>query len=124
MNQSFIDQVHYIRIPVRDLATASVWYRDVLGFQLLSITDDPFALMKVNEGPLLIVLVPTTEETYAHFSVNGESAFCVGFTSPKLQEFHQHLSEQGVKVEDIKEDNGHAYFYFYDPDGNQLQAHW
>lgn len=27
-----------------------------------------------------------------------------------------------IKVEDIKEDNDHAYFHFYDPSGNKLPS--
>ncbi|MFD2682632.1 VOC family protein [Bacillus seohaeanensis] len=124
MSKSFIEQVHYIRIPVRDLEYSAQWYRDVLGLQLLTITEDPFAIIKVNEGPFLLILVPTVDETYAHFTINNESAFNIGFTSSELSRFHEHLIDNGVKVEDIKEDNGHAYFHFYDPNGNKLQVHW
>ncbi|MEH7613877.1 VOC family protein, partial [Gottfriedia acidiceleris] len=35
-----------------------------------------------------------------------------------------HLIDHQVKVEDIKVDNGHAFFHFYDPNGNKLQVHW
>ncbi|MDH5163654.1 MULTISPECIES: VOC family protein [Heyndrickxia] len=124
MKKSFIEQVHYIRIPVRDLDQSAKWYKEVLGLQLLTITDDPYAIIKVNDGPFLVILVPTDDETYAHFTVNGEPAFNIGFTSPELIKFHQHLIDNGVKVEDIKEDNGHAYFHFFDPSGNKLQVHW
>ncbi|MCI1590229.1 VOC family protein [Heyndrickxia oleronia] len=124
MKKTFIEQVHYIRIPVRDLDQSAKWYEEVLGLQLLTITDDPFAIIKVNDGPFLVILVPIDDETYAHFTVNGEPAFSIGFTSPELIKFHQHLIDNGVKVEDIKEDNGHAYFHFFDPSGNKLQVHW
>ncbi|QOR64799.1 VOC family protein [Cytobacillus suaedae] len=124
MSKSFIEQVHYIRIPVKDLEQSAQWYRDVLGLQLLNVTDDPFAIIKVNEGPFLLILVPTDDETFAHFTINNESAFSIGFTSPELSSFHQHLINNQVKVEDIQEDNGHAYFHFYDPNGNKLQVHW
>ncbi|AVR00292.1 lactoylglutathione lyase [Oceanobacillus iheyensis] len=124
MSNSFIEQVHYIRIPVRDLNQSAHWYRDVLGLQLLSITEDPYAIIKVNEGPFLLILVPTEDETLAHFTINNASAFSVGFTSPDLSGFHQHLIDNGVKVEDIVEDNGHAYFHFFDLNGNKLQVHW
>lgn len=124
MSKSFIEQVHYIRIPVKDLEQSAQWYRDVLGFQLLNITDDPLAIFKVNEGAFLLILVPTDDETFAHFTINNESAFSIGFTSPELSKFHQHLINNQVKVEDIQEDNGHAYFHFYDPNGNKLQVHW
>ncbi|MFG6116153.1 VOC family protein [Halobacillus sp. MO56] len=124
MSKSFIEQVHYIRIPVRDLDESVQWYKDVIGLQLLTITEDPFAIIKVGDGPLLLVLVPTKDATYGHFTVNDEPAFSIGFTSPELAEFHQHLIVNGVKVDDIKEDKGHAFFHFYDPSGNKLQVHW
>lgn len=36
MSNSFIEQVHYIRIPVKDLELSTQWYRVVLGIQLLN----------------------------------------------------------------------------------------
>jgi catechol 2,3-dioxygenase-like lactoylglutathione lyase family enzyme len=124
LSKSFIEQVHYIRIPVKDLEQSAQWYRDVLGLQLLDITGDPFAIIKVNKGPFLLILVPTEDETFAHFTIDNEQAFSIGFTSPELSKFHQHLIDNQVKVEDIKEDSDHAYFHFYDPSGNKLQVHW
>ena len=123
MSKSFIEQVHYIRIPVKDLELSAKWYRDVLGLQLLNNTEE-LSILKVNEGPFLLILVPTEDETFAHFTIDNEQEFRIRFTSPELSEFHQHLMENQVKVEDIKEDNGHAFFHFYDPNGNKLQVHW
>lgn len=94
-----------------------------MGLQLLNITEE-FAILKVNEGPFLLILVPTEDETFAHFTINNEQEFSIGFTSPVLSEFHQHLIDHQVKVEDIKEDNGHAFFHFNDLNGNKLQVHW
>ena len=124
MDKSFINQVHYIRIPVKDLEESAQWYRDVLGFHLLNITDDPMAIFKINESAFLLILVPTDDETFAHFTIKNEQEFSIGFTSRELSKFHQHLIDNKVKVDDIKEDNGHAYFHFYDPNGNKLQVHW
>jgi catechol 2,3-dioxygenase-like lactoylglutathione lyase family enzyme len=123
MSKSFIEQVHYIRIPVKDLELSAQWYRDVLGLQLLNNTKE-LAILKVNEGPFLLILVPTEDETFAHFTIDNEQEFSIGFTSSELSKFHQHLIDNQVKVEDIKEDNGHAFFHFYDPNGNKLQVHW
>ena len=123
MSKSFIDQVHYIRIPVKDLNMSAQWYRDVLGLQLLNNTEDR-AILKVNEGSFLLILVPTKDETFAHFTIDNEQEFSIGFTSPELPEFHQHLIDHQVKVDEIQEDNGHAFFHFYDPNGNKLQVHW
>lgn len=87
--KSFIEQVHYIRLPVKDLELTAQWYRDVLGLQLLNITEER-AVIKVNEGSFLLILVSTGDETFAHFTIDNEEAFSIGFTSPKLSTFHQH----------------------------------
>lgn len=123
MSKSYIEQVHYIRIPVKDLEQSAQWYRDVLGLQLINNTEE-LAILKVNEGPFLLILVPTKDKTFAHFTIDNEQEFSIAFTSPQLSEFHQHLMSHRVKVEDIQEDNGHAFFHFYDPNGNKLQVHW
>lgn len=123
MSTSFIEQVHYIRIPVRDLELSTRWYSDILGLQLVNNTEER-AILKVNEGPFLLILVPTKDETFSHFTIDQKEEFSIGFTSPELTKFHQHLKDHQVKVEDIQEDNGHAFFHFYDPSGNKLQVHW
>ncbi|WP_226673418.1 VOC family protein [Rossellomorea aquimaris] len=123
MSKPFIEQVHYIRIPVKNVEQSAQWYSDMLGLQLLNVNEE-LAALKINEGPFLLILIPTEDETFTHFTVNQKEEFSIGFTSPKLTEFHQHLIDNEVKVEQIEEDNGHAFFHFYDPDGNKLQAHW
>ncbi|KIL51606.1 lactoylglutathione lyase [Jeotgalibacillus alimentarius] len=124
MSKSFIEHLHYVRIPVRDLEQSASWYKEVLGLELLTITEDPFAIFKMNDGPFLITLVPADDNTFAHFTVDHKAAFSLGFAVPELKAFHQHLIDHDVKVEDIQEDQGHAYFNFYDPNGNKLQSHW
>ncbi|MGE7981880.1 VOC family protein [Solibacillus sp. NPDC093137] len=123
MSKSFIEQVHYIRIPVKHLELSAQWYRDVLGFHILNNTQER-AILKINEGSFLLILVPTEDETFSHFTIDNKQEFSIGFTSPELFKFYQHLIENKVKVEEIKEDNGHAFFHFYDPNGNKLQVHW
>lgn len=123
MNTALINQIHYFRIPVRDLDASVKWYTELLSFQLLAITDQNLAILKVGEGPLL-VLVPTSDDTYGHFTINGEPVFSIGFTSPDIKKLHQHLIDNGVKADELKEDNGHLFFEFFDPNGNKLQAHW
>ena len=123
MNTSFIEQVHYIRIPVKDLEQSTKWYGEVLGLKLLNNTEK-IAIFKINEGPFLLILVPTEDETFSHFTVDNDYEFSIGFATPELSKFHQHLMNNQVKLDHIKEDNGHYYFHFYDPNGNKLQAHW
>ena len=123
MSPSFIEQVHYIRIPVKELAVSTNWYAETLGFKKVDQKEDR-AVFKVGEGPFLLVLIQTLDETFSHFKRDGEDEFAIGFSSPEIHKFHTHLIEQNVKVEPIQEDDGHLYFHFYDPSGNKLQVHW
>lgn len=59
-----------------------------------------------------------------YFSRNGQLEFAVGFTSPNIQLLREKLIEHGVEVDDMKEEDGHFFFHFFDPNGNKLQAHW
>lgn len=124
MATTFINEVHYVRIPVKDIDESIKWYTELLGFKLLAVTEEGYAIIKVNDGSFLLTLVPTEDDTYAHFTIGGEPAFSIGFASPNLREFHQHLLDHGATVADIEDDNGHQYFHFYDPSGNKLQVHW
>jgi hypothetical protein len=81
------------------------------------------AVVELSAGPLL-VLVKADLNSRGHFIRNGQSEFSIGFTSPNIQRLREVLIEQGVKVDDMQEENGHFFFHFFDPSGNKLQAHW
>jgi hypothetical protein len=79
--------------------------------------------MELQSDPLL-VLVQADAESRGHFTIDGRPEFSVGFTSPDIHNFRDHLIGQGVEVDEMKEDSGHNFFHFFDPSGNKLQAHW
>ncbi|XEC94176.1 VOC family protein [Paenibacillus tarimensis] len=121
-SNSLIEEIHYFRIPVNELKDSVRWYTECLGFTLRRENEE-LAVVELKAGALL-VLVKADRESRGHFSRNGESEFMIGFTSPHIHQLRESLIEQGVKVDDMKEDNGHYFFHFYDPSGNKLQAHW
>lgn len=123
MSPSFIEQVHYIRIPVIDITVSASWYEEILGFKKVDQKQDR-VVFKVGEGSFLLVLIQNLDEAFSHFKKDGEDEFAIGFSSPEIRKFHTHLIEQNVKVDPIQEDEGHLYFHFYDPSGNKLQVHW
>jgi len=122
LNRPLIEEIHYFRIPVADLSVSVSWYTECLGLTLRRREGDK-AVLELPAGALL-VLVQADEHSRGHFSVDGQAEFSIGFSSPEIHRLRQHLSEQGVTVDEMKEDNGHFYFHFFDPSGNKLQAHW
>ncbi|MDZ5472897.1 VOC family protein [Bacillus sp. 31A1R] len=121
MSTSLLNDIHYFRIPVVNLEQSVTWYTECLGFQLRFNQGD-LAVLALNSGPLY-VLVEADQDSRGHFTINGQPEFSVGFTTSNIRKLHDHLSHNGVKVEHIQEDNGHNFFYFYDPSGNKLQVH-
>lgn len=119
---SLIEEIHYFRIPVNELEESVRWYTEFLGFTLRRMTEE-LAVVELKAGPLL-VLVKADSDSRGHFTRNGQLEFAVGFTSPNIQRFRESLIEHGVEVDEMKEDNGHLFFHFFDPNGNKLQAHW
>lgn len=121
MNQSLIQEMHYFRMPVTDLEESVNWYTEHLGFHLKHRTEN-LAVVELQSGPLLII-VKADQSSRGHFTVNGQSEFSVAFTTTDIQQLYSSFKEQGIQVDEIKEDNGHLYFHFFDPSGNKLQVH-
>jgi len=120
--KSFLEEIHYFRIPVTDLEGSVHWYTNVLRLTLRRQTEER-AVFAVGEGSLLVI-VKADADSRGHFLIEGKPEFSVGFTCPEIHNFREYLIEQTVQVEPMQEEDGHYYFHFYDPSGNKLQAHW
>ncbi|KGX91093.1 lactoylglutathione lyase [Pontibacillus halophilus JSM 076056 = DSM 19796] len=120
MSKLFND-IHYFRIPVVNVAEAIKWYSECLQLELRFNRGD-LAVFNINSGPLL-VLVEADQDSRGHFTIDGQPAFSVSFTTSKINELHHYLDKNEVKIEPIRSEHGHQFFYFYDPDGNKLQVH-
>ncbi len=121
---TFINDIHYFRIPVTNLEESIDWYTNCLRLKLRRRKEDELAVIEICEGGSLLVLVRADEDSRGHFTINNNPEFSVGFTSPEIHKFYEYLIGKGVKVDEIKEESGHFYFHFFDPNGNKLQAHW
>jgi catechol 2,3-dioxygenase-like lactoylglutathione lyase family enzyme len=121
MSESLINGIHYFRIPVIDLGESVKWYTECLGFKLRHNRGD-LAVLELKTGPLL-VLVQADKDSRGHFTINDQPEFSIGFTTSEIEKLHKHLSDHGIEVDEIQMDNGHHFFYFYDPTGNKLQVH-
>lgn len=120
--KSFLQDIHYFRMPVTDLHAAVCWYSDVLKLKLRRQTEER-AVFEAGDGPLL-VLIQADPDSRGHFYVSGNPEFAVGFTCADIHGFRDYLIGEGTSVEEMHEEDGHYYFCFFDPSGNKLQAHW
>lgn len=121
-SKSFLEEIHYFRIPVTDLEGSVHWYTNVLRLTLRRQTEGR-AVFVIGEGPLFVI-VKADADSRGHFLIKGTPEFSVGFSCPEIHDFREYLIEQGVQVDAMQEEAGHYYFHFYDPSGNKLQAHW
>ncbi|MBA2937251.1 VOC family protein [Paenibacillus sp. CGMCC 1.16610] len=67
---SLIEEIHYIRIQVRELEDSVRWYTKFLGFTLRRLTEE-LAVAELKAGPLL-VLVSAHIDSRGYFSRNGQ----------------------------------------------------
>ena len=121
MSNSLFSGIHYFRIPVVDLSESVSWYSECLKFKLRFNRGD-LAVYELETGPLL-VLVEADKNSRGHFFKDEQEEFSVGFTTPNINELYEYLVSHDVKVESIQQDEGHQFFYFYDPSENKLQVH-
>jgi catechol 2,3-dioxygenase-like lactoylglutathione lyase family enzyme len=95
-----------------DMAKSIAFYRDVLGFPLVS--RDYVARFDIDGA--LFELVPSP--TGSAVSGPGNARLSLGVKD--IHEAVRELQVRGVATTPIKEEPGGLLFYFKDPDGNEL----
>lgn len=121
MQKTTGDAVRYGRVapmlPVKDMATALAFYRDVLGFEQVFANGDPvaFVILKQDDAELHLTLQPghaAAPFNVAHILVSNVDAVharCVDAGCPIIKPPRDH-------------DFGMRMFVFEDPDGNRIDV--
>jgi catechol 2,3-dioxygenase-like lactoylglutathione lyase family enzyme len=105
-------------VRVSNIATSKEWYVKKLGLALL-FEDDKMKLVVLDtKGPTSLTLWQTDKTV----SVNRDTASYPIFKTPDADALKQELLNRGIEVGEIIEDAYVKYFFFYDPDGNILEA--
>lgn len=105
-------------VRVTNIETSKNWYVNKLG--LKPIWEEP----KMN----LIVLdtnSPTSLtlwQTHQAITINRETASYPIFRTPDAQALQQELKKRDIETGQLIQDDYVTYFFFYDPDGNILEA--
>ena len=103
------DAIYY---HVKDMDNAIAFYRDVLGFPLVS--RDYVARFDIDG--VLFELVPTP----AGVAVSGTGNARLSLGVKDIHEAVRELQVRGVTTTPIKQEPGGLLSYFKDPDGNEL----
>ena len=105
-------------IRVSDIEISKDLYQEKLG--LLPVWDDPqmhLVVLDTNSATSL-----TLWQTKKKISIDQETASYPIFKTPDASALREALIVSGIQVGEIIQDIHVKYFFFYDPDGNILEA--
>ena len=105
-------------VRVTNIATSKEWYIRKLGLVLLFEVDKRKLVVLDTKGPTSLTLWQTDKTV----SVNRDTASYPIFKTPDADALKHELLNRGIEVGEIIQDAYVKYFFFYDPDGNILEA--
>jgi catechol 2,3-dioxygenase-like lactoylglutathione lyase family enzyme len=105
-------------VRVSSIEVSKAWYLDKLG--LRSTWDDTNRKLVVLDtgSPTSLTLWQTDQP----ITVNRETASYPIFRTPDAAALRQELQNKGIDAGEVIQDEPVQYFFFYDPDGNVLEA--
>lgn len=123
MDTNLFQGIDTVIMRVSDVQLSKNWYQEKLSFKV--IYDEPALNLVVldTKGPTSITLWQTDQP----IQNNKETASYPIFKTREAGKAKQALEESGVKTGELIDDGFVKYFFFYDPDGNVLEAcqvHW
>ncbi|RHW35214.1 hypothetical protein D1B32_00925 [Oceanobacillus profundus] len=114
-----IERIDTICLPVSNVAKASTWYQDVLGFREV-FSDNSYRILKIGDSNVPL----TIEENRTSKALQANQVYPIFYTQHIKQVF-DHLTDKNVNVTAIQDDGVNQFFNLYDPDGNLLQmCYW
>jgi catechol 2,3-dioxygenase-like lactoylglutathione lyase family enzyme len=115
---------------VTDLAAAEVFYRDVLGLQIIVAVEGRHVFFRCGQGILLLFNAEATRQPPAPdaklpvppHGAAGQGHLCFAALPEEIDDWKRRLEKKGVAVEaDFEWPNGGRSIYFRDPSGNSLE---
>ena len=105
-------------VRVRNIETSKAWYVTKLG--LVSLFENPNLKLVVldTNSPTSLTLWQTDQPVV----INRATASYPIFRTPDADALRQELLSRGIEAGEVIQDDDVSYFYFYDPDGNILEA--
>lgn len=115
---NLLQGIDTIIVRVSNVEASKTWYTQKLGLsKLFEATDIKLVVLDTNSPTSL-----TLWQTDQSISINRHTASYPIFKTPDADALRQELIKRGITAEEIIHDAYVKYFFFYDPDGNVLEA--
>ena len=117
-NNKHLQGIDTVIVRVKDVVVSKEWYQHKLG--LPAIWDDPVAKLVVldTQGPTSLTLWQTDQP----IMVNKKTTSYPIFRTPDAAALLKELKARGIQADELISDDHVTYFFFYDVDGNVLEA--
>ncbi|HYK77806.1 MAG TPA: VOC family protein [Daejeonella sp.] len=118
LNQTLLQGLDTIIVRVSNIEASKSWYEDKLG--LTTTWYEPSMKLAVldTQGSTSLTLWQTDQK----IEINKNTASYPIFRTPDAAALNQELQNRGIKPDGIIQDDYVTYFFFFDPDGNVLEA--
>lgn len=107
-----------IIVRVIDIDKSKKWYQELLGLSI--VWDEPHMKLAVldTKGPTSLTLWQTTKP----ISIDKDTASYPIFKTTDATALRAALQQVKIETGELVKDDYVTYFFFYDPDGNVLEA--
>jgi catechol 2,3-dioxygenase-like lactoylglutathione lyase family enzyme len=117
-NQKSLQGIDTVIVRVSDIETSKKWYQEKL--DLSPIWDDTnLKLVVFDTSSPTSLTIWQTEKVIKN---DKDTASYPIFKTLNANTARKELQEKGVRVGEVIDDSFVKYFFFYDPDGNVLEA--
>lgn len=116
--KELLQGIDTIIIRVSSIRKAATWYKEKLELNALWEDENLNLVVLDTNSPVSITLWQTKEP----ISINKKTAAYPIFKTPHADQLREALKLKGIEVDEVLQDDHVRYFFFYDPDGNVLEA--
>ena len=115
---NLIQGIDTIIVRVSNIEKLKAWYQDKLGFTSVWYDPDMKLVVLDTNGAVSLTLWQTDKK----IERQRETASYPIFKTKDASKLREDLQNKGILVEQIISDEHVKYFFFFDPDGNVLEA--
>ena len=117
-NTQLLQGIDTVIVRVSDLSTSKLWYEQKLGLEAIWHDEQIRLAVMDTKSPTSLTLWQTDKS----IRNDRETASYPIFKTPDAGALRKELLEREIEVGEVITDDFVTYFFFYDLDGNQLEA--